>query len=157
MHIFCSLQISHGGLQAHSSMTSRASVGGSSVYSGSMNGAISSVSGTSPGSGAVNTRGTVPGLGVSPSMLSGASPRITNSVSSMNNGAVGGSLGRTINSGTGLNLPSFSGSRVNLGTSNVSGGLGMQGPGRPLTNVLPQGKNLSSQRPFCSFRDVLSF
>ena len=126
-------------------MTSRSggSVGGSSAYSTSMNGSVSSVSGPSQGSGGVNNRGTLPGLGVSPSMMGGAGPRITSSVSNMVTGSVSGgaSMGRTINPGSGLNLPTFSGSRVNLGSSNVSGGVGMQGPGRPLSNVLQQGKH----------------
>jgi hypothetical protein len=120
------------------------SVGGSSIYSGSMNGPISSVTGPSPGSGGVSNRGTISGLGLSPSMMSGASPRIANSVNSLSNGAVGGNLARTINPGTSLTLPSFSGSRVNLGTGSVSGGLSMQGP-RPLSNVLQQGKSVVSQ------------
>eukprot|EP00250_Pteridium_aquilinum_P014007 c21716_g1_i1 orf=34-1839(-) len=130
-------QISHGGLHGHSGLGSRTglSSGGSSGYSNSLNGAVTSVSGQSPGSGAVNNRAAVSGLGVSPSMIGSAGPRITSSASSMISGAVGGGLGRTMNSGAGLSIPSFSGSRLG---SNVSG-LSMQGPGRPSSNVLQQG------------------
>lgn len=129
-------QISHGGLHGHSGLGNRTglSSGGGGAYSSSLNGAVTSVSGPSPGSGVVNNRAAVPGLGVSPSMIGGAGPRITSSASSMISGAVGGGLGRTMNSGAGLSIPSFSGSRLG---SNVSG-LGMQGPGRPSSNVLQQ-------------------
>ncbi|KAI5073467.1 hypothetical protein GOP47_0011480 [Adiantum capillus-veneris] len=128
-------QISHGGLHGHSGLGSRTglSSGGSGAYSSSLNGTVTSVSGASPNSAALNNRAAVPGLGVSPSMIGGAGPRITNTATSMMSGAVGGGLGRTMNSGAGLSIPSFSGSRLG---SNVSG-LGMQGPGRP-SNVLQQ-------------------
>eukprot|EP00250_Pteridium_aquilinum_P012866 c20994_g1_i1 orf=296-1555(+) len=124
-------QMSHVGLHGRTGLNA----GASGAFSGSMNGAITPVSGPSPG---VNNRGTVSGLGVSPSMIGNAGPRITSSVSSMMNGAVGGTLGRNINSGAGISIPSSSGSRVNLGPSNTSGGLGMQGPGRPINSVLQQ-------------------
>ncbi|KAH7422924.1 hypothetical protein KP509_12G032000 [Ceratopteris richardii] len=127
-------QISHGGLHGHSGLGSRTGLGsgGSGTYSSSLNGSITSVSGASPVAGSVNNRAAVSGLGVSPSMMGGAGPRISNSASSMISG--GGSLGRTINSAANLNIPSFSGSRLG---SNVSG-LGIQGPGRPLNSVLHQ-------------------
>lgn len=147
------IQISHGGLHGHSGLGNRTglSSGGSGAYSSSLNGAATSVSGPSPGSGAVNNRAAVPGLGVSPSMIGGAGPRITSSASSMISGAVGGGLGRTMNSGAGLSIPSFSGSRLG---SNVSG-LGMQGPGRPSSNVLQQGTNWMPIFSFLVFLLVL--
>lgn len=124
-------QLSHVGLHGRTGLNA----GASGAFSGSMNGAATTVSGPSPG---VNNRGTVSGLGVSPSMIGSGGPRITSSVSNMISGAVGGSLNRNINSGTGISIPSFSGSRVNLGPNNASGGLGMQGPGRPINSVLQQ-------------------
>ncbi|MCO5581239.1 hypothetical protein L7F22_035117 [Adiantum nelumboides] len=124
-------QISHAGLHGRTGLNA----GATGAFSGSMNGAVTPVSGPSPG---VNSRGTVSGLGVSPSMIGTGGPRITSSVSSMISGGVGSGLSRNLNSGTGINIPSFSGSRVNLGPSNMNGGLSIQGPGRPINNILQQ-------------------
>ncbi|MCO5599613.1 hypothetical protein L7F22_053719 [Adiantum nelumboides] len=134
-------QISHGGLPGHSGLGSRTvlSSGGSGTFNGSLNGTVTSVSGASPNSAAVNNRTTAPGLGVSPSMVGGPGPRITNTASSMISGAVGGGLGRTMNSGAGMSIPSFGGSRLG---SNMSG-LGMQGPGRPARSTV------------CAFQDSM--
>ncbi|MCO5601499.1 hypothetical protein L7F22_055620 [Adiantum nelumboides] len=124
-------QISHSGLHGRTGLNA----GATGAFSGSMNGAATPVSGPSPG---VNSRGTVSGLGVSPSMIGTGGPRITSSVSSMISGGVGSGLSRNLNSGTAINIPSFSGSRVNLGPSNMNGGLSIQGPGRPINNILQQ-------------------
>eukprot|EP00249_Psilotum_nudum_P017389 c26297_g1_i1 orf=870-2744(-) len=132
-------QLSHGGLHGHTGMTSRGgiSVGGSHSFSSSMNGVGASVPGGLAGSGAVNSRG-IPGLGVSPSIIGSAGPRITSSVGSVVGAAVGTGINRTNNSGTSVNSPSFNGSHVSLGAISGSGGLGVQGPGRPLSTVLQQ-------------------
>ncbi|KAH6558202.1 hypothetical protein KP509_1Z074000 [Ceratopteris richardii] len=116
-------QISHVGLHTRTGLNA----GASGTYSGNMNGAATPVSGPSHG---INNRGMVSNLGVSPSMIGSGGPRLTNSVGNMVSGGVGGSLSRNLNSGAGINVPGFSGSRASLGP-NANGGLTAQGPGRP--------------------------
>ncbi|KAL2650956.1 hypothetical protein R1flu_019084 [Riccia fluitans] len=143
-------QLSHGGIHGHSSMTSRAgiSVVGNHAFSSSMNGVGGTGPGAGPGTGSVGNRGAVAGLGVSP-QIGVTGPRIASSAGNIGGGAGvnltgGGSLSRSLNAGGGLSVPSLNGSRVNMGPLSNSGGLGVQGPGRPVNSMLPQGVNISS-------------
>ncbi|KAG4985468.1 hypothetical protein JHK86_033159 [Glycine max] len=124
-------QLSHG--SSHSGITNRGgiSVVGNPGFSSSTNGVGGSIPGILPTSAAVGNRNAVPGLGVNP-ILGNAGPRITSSVGNM---VGGGNIGRT---GGGLSVPALA-SRLNLGANSGSGGLGMQGPNRLMSGVLPQG------------------
>ncbi|KAL5982785.1 putative NOT transcription complex subunit vip2 [Asimina triloba] len=128
-------EISHGSSHGHSGVPNRGglSVVGSPAYSSSMNGVGGSIPGIPPTSAAVGNRSAVPGMGVSP-ILGNAGPRIT---SSMGNMVGGGNMGRNISSGGGLAVPGLA-SRVNLTANSGSGGLGVQGPSRLMSGVLPQ-------------------
>ncbi|BBM99415.1 CCR4-NOT transcription complex subunit 2 [Marchantia polymorpha subsp. ruderalis] len=144
-------QLSHGAIHGHSAMTSRAgiSVVGNHAFSSSMNGVGGSGPGAAPGAGSVSNRGAMAGLGVSPSQMGVAGPRIASSAGNIGAGAGvsltgGGNLSRSLNSGGGLSVTSLNGSRVNMGPLSNSGGIGVQGPGRPVNSMLPQGVNISS-------------
>ncbi|CAM6102910.1 unnamed protein product [Calypogeia fissa] len=115
-----------------------------------MNGVGGSGPGATAGPGSVGNRGSIGGLGVSPSQMGAGGPRIASSAGSIGGGAGvslsggGGSLNRSLNSGGGLNVPSLNGSRGNIASLSSTGGIGVQGPGRPVSSMLQQGVNLSS-------------
>lgn len=144
-------QLSHGGLHGHSSMTNRTglSVVGNHAFSSSMNGVGGSGLGGPPGSNSIANRGSLSGLGVTPSQMGGVGPRIGNAVGNIGGGggvslAGGGGLTRALNAGGGVNVQSLNGSRVNMGPLSSSSGIGVQGPGRPGSSMLQQGVNMSS-------------
>lgn len=129
-------------------MTSRSGiiVAGNHAFSNSMNG-LGVGQGGSPGSSTVGNRGSFSGLGGSPSQMGGSGPRIASSVGSIGGGgnlSGGGGLTRSLNAGGQLNVGSLSGSRVNMGSLSSSGGISVQGLGRPVNSMLQQGVNMSS-------------
>jgi CCR4-NOT transcription complex subunit 2 len=130
-------------------MTSRSGiiVAGNHAFSNSMNGLGGVGQGGSPGSNTVGNRGSFSGLGGSPSQMGGSGPRIASSVGSIGGGgnlSGGGGLTRSLNAGGQLNVGSLSGSRVNMGSLSSSGGISVQGLGRPVNSMLQQGVNMSS-------------
>ncbi|KAG0621700.1 hypothetical protein M758_3G042500 [Ceratodon purpureus] len=144
-------QSSHGGLHGQSAMTSRAGIiaAGNHSFSNSnsMNGIGGLSPGGSPGSSTIGSRGSFSGLGVGASQMGGSGSRITSTVGSIGGGGSlsgGGGLSRSLNAGGQLNAGSLGGSRVNMGSIGNSGGISVQGLGRPGNSMLQQGVNMSS-------------
>ncbi|CAN0853950.1 Probable NOT transcription complex subunit VIP2 (Fragment) [Linum grandiflorum] len=129
-------QLSHGASHGHSGVTNRGgiSIVGNPGFSSNTFGICGSVPGIFPTSSAIGNWDAVPGLGVSP-ILGNAGSRIT---SSMGNMVGGGNIGRSLNSGGGLNVPGLA-SRLNLSGNSGSGSLSVQGQNRLMGGVLPQG------------------
>lgn len=107
-------------------------VGGSPVFSSSMNAIGGSIQGLSSNLANVGNRNSATGLAASP-VLGNLGPRITNSVGNI----VGGSnIGRSVSS-AGLSMPSIA-SRMNLSGISGSGALSIQGSNR-MSSMLQQG------------------
>lgn len=130
-------------------MTNRTgtSVGGNHSFSSNVNGVGGSGVG-SPGSSSIANRGSLSGMGGSPSQMGNVGPRIASSVGGIGAGGVslagGGGLTRALNAGGGVNMQNLNSSRVNMGQLSGSSGIGVQGPGRPANSLLQQGVNMSS-------------
>jgi hypothetical protein len=131
-------------------MTNRTgtSVVGNHSFSNNVNGVGGSGVG-SPGSSSIANRGSLSGMGGSPSQMGSVGPRIASSVGGIGGGggvslAGGGGLTRALNAGGGVNMQNLNSSRVNMGQLSGSSGIGVQGPGRPANSLLQQGVNMSS-------------
>ena len=131
-------------------MTSRAGIiaAGNHSFSNSMNGIGGLGPGGSPGTSTLGSRGgSFLGLGVGVSQMGGSGSRNPSTVGSIGGGGSlsgGGGLSRSLNPGGQLNAASLGGSRVNMSSLNNSGGISVQGLGRPVNSMLQQGVNMSS-------------
>lgn len=144
-----SQQSSHGSLHGQSAMTSRAGIiaAGNHSFSNSMNGIGRLGSGGSLGSNIIGSRGSFSGLGGGTLQMGASGPRISSTVGSIGGGGSlsgGGGLSRSLNAAVQLNAASLGGARVNMSSLNNSGGISVQGLGRPVNSMLQQGVNMSS-------------
>jgi CCR4-NOT transcription complex subunit 2 len=90
--------------------------------------------------------------------MGGSGSRIASAVGSIGGGGSlsgGGGLSRSVNGGGQVNAASLGGSRVNMSSMNNSGGISVQGLGRPANSMLQQGVNMSSAS-FNSSGDLLA-
>jgi CCR4-NOT transcription complex subunit 2 len=141
-------------------MTSRAGIiaAGNHSFGNSMNGIGGLSPGGSPGSGTIGSRGSFSGLGGGAAQMGGSGSRIASAVGSIGGGGSlsgGGGLSRSVNGGGQVNAASLGGSRVNMSSMNNSGGISVQGLGRPANSMLQQGVNMSSAS-FNSSGDLLA-
>nr|PNR29749.1 hypothetical protein PHYPA_028443 [Physcomitrium patens] len=99
------------------------------------------------GQSAMTSRAGIIAAGGGTLQMGASGPRISSTVGSIGGGGSlsgGGGLSRSLNAAVQLNAASLGGARVNMSSLNNSGGISVQGLGRPVNSMLQQGVNMSS-------------